>query len=76
MRRNRQNNRKIIGEIVKWIAGGLFSGGIMYVSTPYFLAGVRAERGYDAIGGEYILIVILFVAITLGFKSIFDYMTD
>ena len=69
---NKHKKARIIYNIVSWLVAFAVSIGLIDAFSPYFLTGVRADRGYDAVGGEYILILIVGVLIAFGFHSVLD----
>lgn len=65
-----RNVKVIVSEIMSTAVGILASAFITKVYAPYLIAGVKLERGYDAVGGEVILIAFLFFILAYGFRTI------
>lgn len=52
------------------IIAAIVAFGITYLDSKYFLMGVEVERGYEAVGGEYIFLVLIFGGMYYSIKHI------
>lgn len=62
MRDDKIRFKHVIIYMMSRLAGVLLGGSISWQVGKYFIDGVTAERGYEAIGGEYIMLALLFAS--------------
>ena len=61
---------RVIVNVVVSLVSAAIAFGITYLDSKYFLLGVQAERGYEAVGGEILFLLIIFCAIYYGIKHL------
>ena len=63
---------KIISLVISLVAGSF----VTYCAGKYIILGVAAERGHSAVGGEAIIIAILFASVTYTVSSLLNKSID
>ena len=61
---------RMIVNIVATIIGAIIAFGVTYLDSKYFLMGVEAERGYEAVGGEFIFLLLIFAGMYYSIKHL------
>jgi len=56
--RNKQLH--VLLSVISTVVGAAVAFLITYLDSKYFLLGVQAERGYEAVGGEFIFLLVIF----------------
>ena len=65
-----------IYNIVSTLISFAIAFGITYLDSKYFLAGVEAERGYEALGGEVIFLFVIFACVYYAAKNVIAKLTE
>ena len=71
-----RNLKFVIVDVGTTIFGLLGSAVLTNIFAPYFLEGVKLERGYDATGGEIFFVAIIFVLVAGGMKLVLQHVLD
>lgn len=66
--------RIVISDVGTTVVGLIGSGVLTKLLAPYFLEGVKLERGYDATGGEVFCVAIMFMLMAGGIKLVLQHL--